>query len=217
MPDGSVGVSLEPLSKRVWGFDWRVELPWSFDDVTAVAGTFDQALDFVAEHYATIFQKSNAAARFLDDPLTNAKRRFCAEMDVVLYRHAGRVIGVWLGHPVDWSTYYVRSVALLPEYRDRRVMTEFVKRTYVPLAAAGVERIECECSPANIPMMKIMASLGFIVVATANSERWGATVRFSKFLRPEAERVFARQFCAMAVGGVTQHAPGGAPPTGEIP
>lgn len=215
MPDGSVGVTHEPQSKRIWGFDWRSELPWSLDGVTAEAGTFEQALDFALQHYATIFHKNSDGPRFLDDPLTNAKRRFGSEMDIVLFRDEGRVIGTWMGHPVDWSTYYIRSVALLPEYRDRRIATDFAKLAYARFAAAGVERIECECSPANIPMMKAMSSLGWLVVGTTNSERWGATVRFAKFLRSEAEQVFTRQFCAMAVGGVTQHAPSGAPPTGE--
>jgi hypothetical protein len=64
-------------------------------------------------------------------------------------------------------------------------------------------------------MMKLMAGQGWLAVGTSNSERWGATVRFSKFLRADAQRIFVRQFCAMAVGGVTQQAPDGAPPTGE--
>lgn len=208
----------ETFSKRVWGSDWRDELPWSFDGVTAEPGTFDDALVFMQEHYARIFGGLGTdGSRFLADPLTESKRRFGGEMDVVLYRDGARVVGIWMAHPADWTTYYVRSAAFLPEYRDKRVMSQFLERVYAPLAALGIERLECECSPANVPMMKLMASLGWIAVSTANSERWGATIRFAKFLRSEAEGVFTRQFCAMAVRGVTQHALGGAPATGGTP
>src|SRR5687767_8870825 len=92
----------ETFSERVWGSDWRDELPWSFDGVTAEPGTFDDALVFMQEHYARIFGGLGAeASRFLSDPLTASKRRFGGEMDVVLYRDGGRTVGLWIGHPTD--------------------------------------------------------------------------------------------------------------------
>jgi hypothetical protein len=195
-----------PMSKRFWDLDWSRLLPWHFGDVALECGTFEDVLPFIRDNYARIFGREGAEARFLADPMTVAKRRFGEEMDIFLFRTAGRIVGVLMSHPTDWTSYYMRSVAILPEYREQRLLTRFMERSYEPLRTAGVERIEGECSPTNLPMMRMLVGQGFLVTSTANSERWGATVRVTKFLREEAESVFARQFCAMQTKG--SRAPG---------
>lgn len=182
------------LSQRYWGLEWSSVLPWQFDDITVESATFDEAMPFIKEHYARIFGGGAGEARFLASPMTAAKHRFCAETDIFLFRAPGRIVGLFMAHPSDWSTYYIRSVAVLPEFRERRLLTRFMEHSYAPLARAGVERVEAECSPGNTPVMRVLVGQGFFVTSTANSERWGATVRFTKFLAEEAETVFVRQF-----------------------
>ena len=184
------------LSKRLWGLEWERVLPWSFDGITVEPARFSDALAFMQEHYPRIF--GTADERFLADPMTPAKKRFGEEMDVFTFLDCGAVVGVLAGHPSDWSTYYMRTVALLPNYRERRLLTRFVEASYEPLRAAGVERIEGDCSVANVPMLRMMTTQGFLITSTANSERWGATVRLSKFLQAEAKEVFLRQFCSVS-------------------
>ena len=112
-------------SARLWGVDWAACTPWAFDDVRVVMGTFDDATPFVEAHYPSIFTAHGT--KFLADPMTAAKRRFAAGMDVFLCHADGAMVGVLMGHPLDWSTYYMRSAALLPRYRDRRVLTRLVE------------------------------------------------------------------------------------------
>lgn len=204
--------SRDTLSKRIWGFDWRAELPWDFDGIVAEAATFTEGLAFVERHYAAIFGPLSEGSRFLQDAMTPAKLRFGEEMDVVAFRDGAEVVGIWMAHPSDWSAYYVRSSGFLEAYRDRRVMTRFLERCYEPLRRAGVERIDGECSPANLPMMKMLTRQGWVVTATTNSERWGAVVRLSKFLREDAEAVFLRQFCGMRNGRAARAVPEGPQP-----
>lgn len=199
-------VAAVPTSLQLWGLDWRAVLPWSFDDVVVDAGTFAEATPFVEEHYAAIFRAAGADTRFLGDPMTPAKRRFSDAMDVFLMRHDGRVVGTLMAHPLDWSSYYMRSAAILPAYRDRRVLTRLVEAMYAPLSAAGVERMEGEVSPTNLPMMRMLVGLGWVVNATVNSERWGTMVRLAKFLRDDAEATFSERFCAMRVRPRGSHA-----------
>ncbi len=194
----------ETLSKRIWGFDWSAELPWDLDGIAVEAARFSDGLAFVEAHYASIFGPLADGSRFLSDAMTPAKQRFGEEMDVVAFRDGSRMVGVWMAHPRDWSSYYVRSVAFLEAYRDRRIMTRFLERCYEPLRRAGVERLETECSPANMPVMKILTREGWVVTATTNSERWGTVLGLSKFLRPEAEAVFLRQFCGLRNGSATR-------------
>ncbi len=187
--------SRQTLSERWWDLDWRRLLPWVFDEIWVEAGTFDEALPFMTEHYPAIF--GDGQSRFLGSPLTEAKRRFCEEMDIFLLRDAERTVGLFAGHPSDWSTYYLRTTAILPEYRERRLLTRLFEQLWGPLARAGVERVEADVSPANVPINRTLLGQGFLVTSTANSERWGACLRMTKFLSQEASRVYMRQFCCV--------------------
>lgn len=186
-------------SGRLWGLDWTREVDWDLDGITVRIGTFDDAFGFMEEHYAAIFRGGGADARFLAEPMTESKRRFCEDMDVFVMRDGGRMVGLLTGHPSDWSTYYWRTVALVPGARDRHVLTRVAERVGAPLAAVGVARMETETAPTNFPMLRMLMGLGWVVTSTVNSERWGSVLRFTKFLDAEVQGTFARQFCALAV------------------
>ena len=140
---------LTTQSSRLWGLDWSVETPWTFDGITVDACSFEESLPFMERHYGEIFG-SVFADRFLADPMTEAKMRFGREMDVFVYRDEGREIGVLAGHPSDWTSYYMRTVALLPAYRDRHLLSRTMEQMTAPLAAVGCERIDGEVAPTNV-------------------------------------------------------------------
>ena len=188
-----------PLSRKLWDLDWAQILPWSFEEVAVELGTFDEALPFIAEHYGRIFGADELAGRFLVEAMTPAKRRFGAEMDVFLFRAEGQTVGIFMSHPSDWSTYYMRTAALLPEYRGRHLVSRFMDRICEPLREAGVFRLEGDVSPSNAPMVKLHSGQGFMVTSTSSTDRWGLVLRFTKFLREEAEAVFLKQYCGVAV------------------
>lgn len=202
--DGSGGQSTKgsptTISRRILGLDWRNFMPLQFDDVTAEVATFDEAQPFVEEHYGTIFGALDQRIPFFAEPMSEAKRRFGAEMDVFLFRHLGRSIGVLMSHPSDWSTYYMRTSAFLPDYRRSRLASRFMDLFWAPLAAAGIARVECDASPANIPVNKLFLSQGFVVTSVQASDRWGTLLRYTKFLNEDAERAFAGRLCGMSVG-----------------
>ena len=117
-------------SRRLLGLDWSATLPWTFDDITVDLGTFEaDAMPFMATHYGEIFGMSDpSTARFLVEPMTPSKLRFGAEMDVFVFRDAGTPIGLIVAHPTDWSTYYVRTAALLRDYRRKMVDEGWTER-----------------------------------------------------------------------------------------
>jgi acetyltransferase (GNAT) family protein len=185
-----------PLSMRLWGLDWSRILPWTIDDAVSVdPGSFEQALPFMQEHYGEIF--GGGEGRFLAEPMTEAKRRFCAEMDILFFRANGAAVGIFIGHPTDWSTYYIRSTAFIEEYRARGLMRIFLVAFWRTLREAGVARVESDVSPSNQPTLALQMKEGFVVTGAGTSERWGSILRLTKFLSPESEEVFARQFCSM--------------------
>ncbi len=193
----------QTLSERWWDLDWRHHAPWSFDGIWAEAATFEEVMPFMAEHYPTIF--ADGGDRFLDSPFTEKKKRFCEELDWFVFRDGERVAGICAGHPTDWSTYYLRTAALLPEYRGRGLVPRLYEKFWAPLARLGIERVEGDVSPGNTPMLHMLMGLGFLVNAAVNSERWGAMLHVTKFLSPKAESVFMRQFCCVPTCGRNPH------------
>jgi RimJ/RimL family protein N-acetyltransferase len=187
------------LSQRWWGLDWREVLPFHFDDGRAEFATMDDVLPFMKEHYPAIFGVKDLESRWLENPMTEAKRRFFAEMDCFLFRVDGEVAGVFMAHPWDWTSYYLRSTAILPRYRERGIMTHFFDRLDEPLRSAGVERIEAEVSPANTPIIRVLAGHGYVVTGQVATERWGLLLRYTKFLSEGASAVFKRQYTAMRI------------------
>jgi hypothetical protein len=186
------------LSQRLWGLEWSKELPWQLDGCTVEHGTFADALPFMGEHYGRIFGWE--PDRFHVEQMSEAKRRFGDEMDVFVFRADGKTVGVAAGHPTDWSTYYVRTFALLKEYRDRGWCLEWTERIGEPLRRVGCERWEGECSPANVAMIRMLTSRGCLITGTVNSERWGAMLRFGRLLNDDARAAFTRQFIHAPTG-----------------
>lgn len=176
-------------SERLWGLEWPT---WTCNGVTIEPTTFEAVTPFIAEHYPSIF--ATEPNRFLEEKLTPAKRHFLAECDVHQFRADGRVIGIAMGHPTDWATFYVRSIALLPKYRGRGVARQYFHELGSTLGAAGADRLEIETSAGNTPMNQLLLKHGFVITGTLNTDRWGAVLRYTRFLAPEARRVFDRQF-----------------------
>jgi hypothetical protein len=103
---------------------------------------------------------------------------------------------VVIGTPLDWSSYYIRTAALLPECQGRQPIQHFFSSLVFPiLRSAGVERVELDVAPSNLAMMHVVTRLRFNASGTLLTERWGAHVHFTKFLDEDSERVFISQFC----------------------
>lgn len=179
------------MSERLWDLQWTA---WSIDDVTVEPCTFADAMPFIAEHYPRIFPAAN---RFFAEKMTPVKHRFYAESDVFLFRASDKVVGIFIGHPTDWATYYLRTTAILPEHRGHGLFGKFVEALSRRLRDCGVQRIEFDTTPANVAINRVMMGLGAIVTGTLNTERWGALLRQTIHLEPEAAEVFERQFMAV--------------------
>jgi RimJ/RimL family protein N-acetyltransferase len=186
------------LSETMWGVDWSAHLPAKLTDdgVVMDASSYDEASPFIGSKFAAMFEEDLASSPFMHGKATDAKGRYyrlCA--DFFAFRHRGSIVGVLVCNPIDWSTYYIRFCAFLPEYQGRQLLQRFFPEFFRILKLAGVERIETETSPSNLAVMHIMNRFRFNNIGTILSERWGALVRFAKFLDDESEDVFLRQFC----------------------
>lgn len=186
----------EALSQTLWALDWAALLPWTLEGgVQLECGSVEDVLGFVQESYSTIFASDADDSRFLRERPTAAKARFLECSDRFVFREGGRAIGTLVGNPVDWSTYYWRTVAFLPEHQGRGLLAAALERTDEVMRAVGIERVEGNAAPTNYRQVRLLLRLGYCVTGQNNSERWGAVLHLTKFLGQEGEQVFLEQFC----------------------
>jgi GNAT superfamily N-acetyltransferase len=190
------GAAHAALSETLWAIRWSDHLPQVVcDGVTVHASTFEEALPFVRAHYATIFCEDESSP-FSGARLTAAKDRYYrAAGDFFEFKMGARTVALMVGTPIDWSSYYIRSAAALPEVQGKKVIQRFFPALFALLRDAGVERVEADTSPSNMATLHLLTRLRFNPTGTLLSDRNGALVHFTRFLREEAEEVFVGRLC----------------------
>jgi hypothetical protein len=186
------------LSGSLWNLDWATELPLTLTDdgVEVRHGTLDDAMPFIVDNFTAMFEEDPAASPFLQSPTTEAKKRYYRQCgDIFAFNHGVATVGLLVCTPVDWSTYYIRFCAFLPTYQGRQLLQRFFPNFFRILKIAGIERVETDTSPSNFAVTHIMNRFKFNATGTILSERWGAVIRFTKFLDEQSEEVFLRQYC----------------------
>jgi RimJ/RimL family protein N-acetyltransferase len=186
------------LSQELWDLDWSRLLPLDVGDgVTVTASSLEEALPFIQAHYAEIFEESPDDHRFWHEPMSQARVRYYQQVgDFFEFKRAGQTIGLMIGTVTDWSTYYIRSAAVLKAYQGLHLVQRLVRALCGWLKEAGVARVELDTAPSNLAMVQIVTRLRFNLSGTVLSERWGVNTRFTKFLDQTAENVFLRQYCS---------------------
>jgi GNAT superfamily N-acetyltransferase len=196
------------LSRALWDIDWNEGLPLELtDDGVAVhASDLARAAPFIEAHYPALFEQDLRPSRFRSGGSAASRRRYyeLAGDFFEFRREGGETVAVLICTPVDWSTYYLRSAAALPEYQGRGVIQKFFPHLFERLRLAGVERVEADASPANFASLQSLLRNRFNVTGSVLSERWGALVRLTRFLDADATGVFLDQFC----DGVRPQQPG---------
>lgn len=183
-------------SAELWGFGLCDELPKQLtpDGIEALASSYERILDFIATHYEMFSEEGqgstpNAFAQ-------KSKQAYLSrECDLIGLSHAGKIVGIMVGAPEDWSSYYVRVFALVPEYQRPGLTRRFVREClFEPLSRNGVERVVADTNPSNIAMTRLFSELGFFVTGNQLTDRWGPLIRYTKFLDPACEQQFHRRF-----------------------
>ena len=186
------------LSATLWGLDFSRVLPRALSGgLRAVPGELPRIRDFLSSRFPSLTEEAlsgvaNASTR-------DAKLRYLNACDLIELRDQDRTVGAIVGAPEDWSTYYVRIFAVAEECQHPRVIRKLVREClFQPLAMYGVQRIAAETSPANRAMCRLFSELEFHATGHQLSDRWGALVRYTRFLDRSCEAVFLGQFSGTA-------------------
>jgi len=187
------------LSSTLYQILWDKHFPWSLpsSDVIVQHSDYDEVSAFLRANFSRIFGVDPSVPKFFDKDSIESKGRYyenCA--DLFAFKHSNIVVATFIGNPVDWSTYYLRHMAILPEFQGFGLYQEFLSYYLGILKSAGVHRVEVDISPLNSPCIHIHAKNGFKVTGQLTTDRWGVTTRYSKFLNPECEDIFFDRFCS---------------------
>lgn len=195
-PPPSTTGARDSLSRTLWGIEWSRHLPRRIGrDVVVTHSSYDAALPFIREHYAAIFEEPSDSPFHVVSASSKA-RYYRASGDFFEFREGESTVGLLVGTPVDWSSYYLRSAAVIPSHQGKKVVQRFFPILFGVLADAGVERVEADTSPANLATLHLLTRLRFNVSGMVLTERWGAHVHFTRFLDEAAEATFLGQFCS---------------------
>ncbi len=185
------------LTRELWGIDWNRYLPQKFRGFSVISSSYDGVLPFIAAHYPTLFEEHSSAKAFGAQGHPAKERYYRAAGDFFEFQKEGETVGVVIGTALDWSSYYIRTAALLARHQGQAPIQAFFSECVFPvLREASVERVELDVAPSNLAMMHVATRLRFNATGTLLTERWGAHVHFTKFLHEGAERVFVSQFCS---------------------
>lgn len=185
-------------SRKTSRIRWEPFFPYTLGASGFVATLGDAAtyLNFTQDS-AAIANIDPRDPRFLGCHNPNDRAEFLEHRsDIFIVRNSTRVVGVLSGNPVDWSTYYLRFSAFLPEERGRGAYPRLLTRILEALRAHSYERVEADVAPNHSAQVLILSRLRFYVTGFTISERWGALIRFTHFLRLDGKNSFENTFCA---------------------
>lgn len=185
------------LKKFLWDLNWESYFPHLEKEIgiSTHCSTFQEFIQFINENHSEILVADTPDVGFLGREISDAKIQYYRNFgNFFIFKEQDKKIGVFLGTPLDWSSYYLRYTWILPEYRGRKFYQKFLEYFLACLKEEGVERAEGDIPPTNGRHIHIFSKLGFKINGLNLSERWGTTLRLTRFLSARHDDVFMRQF-----------------------
>ncbi|MBL6989386.1 MAG: GNAT family N-acetyltransferase [Bacteriovoracaceae bacterium] len=191
----------EKLSTDLWDLNWQEHLPITIPLSTGGTADFKScsshvAFEFLKKNYDQLFTENEKHSSFLFTDGHPAKFDFYSRCcDVFCYSIKGTTIGILVANPVDWSSYYIRYINILPAYRGNKLFEVALQCILDLLSDHDLKRVTIEVSPSNLYQIQRLTRLNFNITGTSNSERWGALLQLTKFLDETHESSFLQHFC----------------------
>lgn len=192
------------LSSSLLNINWQETLPAIFEKKSGEEKmlfelkicSYQQGKEFLAEHGKELFGENTINQNFLMLEFSPNKESYYQQfVDHFSISIEGRMVGYACIHLQDWSTYYLRYINVLPEYRGHKLVVDFVETVAKTLKEAGLERIETHVAVHNASQISKLVRLGFVANGNYQSERWGNMILLTKFLSLKHKETFNRQFC----------------------
>lgn len=187
------------FSRKILRIDWNRHFPYSLRQPGCVVelSHFESCSQFIEKNHSRVYEQNLWGTSFPNEKIGDSKLRYYQEVgDFFQFQVRGECVGVFIGTVTDWSSYYLRYCAILPEHQGQGFFQEMVKHLLATLELYGVQRVEGDVSPSNLVNIHIFNKLQFNVTGLRLTDRWGAMIHFCKFLNRSPENLFLDQFCS---------------------
>jgi len=189
----------DKLSYELWRIDWDRYLPFPVDEtgrLSICAGEAEECLEFIRCNSKALFELDPQDNPFRQLHTSSARAKYYERTgDFLAFRDQDRLVGCFLGTPIDWDSYYLRHLCVLPDSRGSKWIEVAGCLVLRVLQEHGVSMAEADAAPSNLISAHVMNKLGFYAVGSSCTTRWGALVRYVKLLDPHSNKVFLDQFC----------------------
>jgi ribosomal protein S18 acetylase RimI-like enzyme len=189
------------LTPKLWGIDWERHFPLALysTGVTVEVSNAKEIFKFASENSSLIYGSPIKEIPFLIQSSGPARERYYEEAgDFFAFKKSGKTVGICVGNAHDWATYYIRNIAILPEFQGMALYQSLLKHLLKCLTDFKVARVDIDVAPTNFSHLHILNKFQFQISSLQCSERWGVLVRLTKFLDPKNKTVFEQQFCCGA-------------------
>lgn len=186
----------QSLSSQVWQISWDHFFPSHLGEGNLLVDvcSFDEAFDFLKSHAVESLPPKHTG--FIQEEFTPQKIRYYqSASDCFLIFDGSRAVGCVIGGCLDWSTFYLRYVVVLPEYQGRGIWKSVLRLLLQVLSVSGVDRFEIETPSSNLIEVHLFNQLQFNLTGFKVSERWGTMAHFTKFLNKKNEKAYIEQLC----------------------
>jgi hypothetical protein len=185
------------FSSRMYGFDWGQYFPMKIsEDEEIRMVNFEVAASFIKENHAEIFEQDQWGNPFLKEDSQKSKQYYYEEMaDCFMFCKGDINYGIYIGTPIDWSSYYIRFGALIKAFRNGGRTQFLIEHIVNVLRMNSFGRVETDVAPSNLANIHVYNKLQFNINGITLTERWGALLHFTKYLNLTGEKIFLDQYC----------------------
>jgi ribosomal protein S18 acetylase RimI-like enzyme len=187
------------LSLALLGVKWQEYFPLTVPETSLKITTCQYAVaeEFLTCNWNRIYRQDSTDRRFLSETAHLSRRRAYYRIagDFFSFLDGEKCVGIFIGTPIDWSSYYFRNCSILPEYQGLGLYQTLLKHLLSVLKLCGVDRVEGDVAPTNLGHVHILNRLGFVVSGLNLTDRWGSLLHFTRFMNEESSQIFLGQFC----------------------
>jgi len=114
---------------------------------------------------------------------------------VVFFDEGDAPIGWFYGYMEDEETFFIDTIGLVPEHREKGLYQAFLMQLIDYLKAAGYERLTSSHHPNNRAVLIAELKVGFNIVGLEINESAGPVLRVAHPLHEDRRLGFERVFC----------------------
>ena len=191
-------LKVQRMTEIVWGLDWKNHLPENLGVYILSRSNFDEFSQIKNNPDSFLITSDVSNDTFVKDVGSASKEEYLKNIsDFFTISKNGVPVGVVVCEIKDWSTYYLRFIFVAKEHRNHQLTSLFVEYVEKVLRQYSVEKISCDVSPSNLGQVARMSQSGYVYTGNILSERFGATMRLTKFLKDDSWLAFNKNFIQM--------------------